>query len=542
MLDSLMRRLLAVAMALTAAAFIDGGAARADEVPPAVIDEAPPPAPPRAVAPAPILSRSVKLALNRSLVVDLPRDARDILVSNPAIADAVIRTSRRIYLTGIAVGQANIIVFDKSGRQIVTLDLEVERDNSLLQTMLQRLIPDSDIAVEVVSDNIVLSGTVKNAGDSRKAQDIANIFANGGANAQPAPSTGASAGGGAGAGNAVAVSVGPAAPTPTSAVVNLLTIEGEDQVHLKVTVAEVNRNSIKQLGVDWDAQNLSVGNILFSGVGPLGTFTNNALTVNGPLGNSLTGAQIGDYTTPKIGGEAGKSINAQHLLGATLQALERNGLFRILAEPTLTAISGETASFLAGGEFPVPTGTSCSGPNGGPPCQLSVEFKPFGVSLSFTPVVLSEGRISLRVKTEVSELTQEGAVQIQGTVIPALKVRRAETTMELPSGGAMVMGGLLRDDVRQSIGGLPGLTKLPVLGALFRSRDFQRSETELVIMVTPYLVKPVPLSALARPDDGFAPPSDPASIFLGRLNRVYGVKGQPAPAGSYQGRYGFILE
>ena len=186
------------------------------------------------------INRTVKLGLNKSLVIDLPRDARDVLVSNPVIADAVIRTPRRIYLTGVAVGQANVIVFDRAGAQIVTLDLEVERDNSTLERMLQRLIPDSEITVEVVSDNIVLSGAVRNAADSRRAQDIATIFANGGAKSGAGTTTTSSAAG-------VAVTQ----QAPTSSVVNLLTIEGEDQVHLKVTVAEVQRNVAKQLGIDY---------------------------------------------------------------------------------------------------------------------------------------------------------------------------------------------------------------------------------------------------------------------------------------------------
>jgi pilus assembly protein CpaC len=219
--------------------------------------------------------------------------------------------------------------------------------------------------------------------------------------------------------------------------------------------------------------------------------------------------------------------------------LEQEGLYRTLAEPTLTAISGESASFLAGGEFPAPSGVDNSG-------TVSVTFRPFGVSLAFTPVVLSEGRISLRVRTEVSELSQDGALTLgndfAAATIPGVKVRRAETTLELPSGGSMIMGGLLQDNIRQAITGQPGLMKLPVLGTLFRSRDFQRSETELVIIVTPYLVSPTAVSALARPDDNLNAPSDAASNFLGRLNRMYGHQGAPAPQGSYRGRYGFIYE
>jgi pilus assembly protein CpaC len=249
----------------------------------------------------------------------------------------------------------------------------------------------------------------------------------------------------------------------------------------------------------------------------------------------MTGSSITDFIAPDPEGEGGSTINAQSILGASIKALQREGLFRTLAEPTLTAISGESASFLAGGEFPVPVGRDRDG-------NITLQFKPFGVSLTFTPVVLSEGRISLRIKTEVSELSQEGALELAGTSIPGLKVRRAETTLELPSGGSMVMGGMMKDDVRQAVSGLPGLKSLPVLGTLFRSRDYQRNETELVIIVTPYLVKPVARTALARPDDGFAPASDATGTFLGRLNRVYGVEGKPAPAGAYRGTFGFIFE
>jgi len=454
--------------------------------------------------------RSVKLGLNKSLVVDLPRDASDVLVSDPRIADAVIRTSRRIYLTGVTVGQTNIIVFDRAGQQIVSLELEVERDSRTLAAMLQRLIPGSDIRVEVVSDNIVLSGSVRNAADARRAQDIAGIFANGGAKAQ-----GGGGGGGAstGSGGGTSINISAVAQEPPqSDIVNLLQIEGEDQVHLKVTIAEINRRAVKQLGIEWDA-NVNIGNMVFQAV------TNSLFRVNSTPPANAAGLGFNDGD--------GSSISA------TIEALEEAGVFRTLAEPTLTAISGEQASFLAGGEFPVPVGAEDG--------ALTIEFKPFGVALAFTPVVLSEDRISLRVKAEVSELSQEGSIQLLGTSLPSLKVRRAETTLELPSGGSMVMGGLLQDDVRQAIAGLPGLKKLPILGPLFRSRDYLRNETELVIMVTPYLVKPVGRPMLARPDDGFSTPSDFEATFLGHLNTVYGGPGQ-APSGSYQGRYGYIYE
>jgi pilus assembly protein CpaC len=461
------------------------------------------------------VSRSLKVALDKSVVIDLPRDARDILVSNPDIADAVIRTPTRIYVTGVKVGQSNVIVFDRAGQQIVSLQLEVERDTTALAATLRRLIPDSDISVEVISDNVVLSGSVKNASDSEEAQDVANIFVNGGANDKPASSGGGTSGG-------VSIST-TAAATPTSAVVNMLTIEGEDQVQVKINVAEVQRSLVKQLGIDFNAQNINIAGLL------LNAATSLPYAVNGappPGSGGITFPQ--SYNT--VGGVS------QGSLSMTINALEQTSLFKTLAEPTLTAISGEAASFLAGGEFPVPTGRDRNG-------NVTIEFKPFGVALSMTPVVLSDGRINLHVKTEVSELSSDGSVSLGGISIPSLKVRRAETTLELPSGGSMVLGGLLEDSVRQSISQLPGLGKLPVLGPLFRSRDFQRAETELVIIVTPYLVKPVPRSELATPDQGLATASDSQSLLFGNLNRRYGGQSiAPAAGQKYQGHVGYIYQ
>jgi pilus assembly protein CpaC len=230
------------------------------------------------------------------------------------------------------------------------------------------------------------------------------------------------------------------------------------------------------------------------------------------------------------------------------RAMERAGLVKTLAEPNLTAISGEPAKFLAGGEFPVPTSRDREG-------NVLITFKPFGVGLGFTPVVLGKGRISLRVSTEVSELTTDGAfvsqgaslvdgngdvVTVPGVTIPSLRVRRAETTVELPSGGSIVMAGLIQESTKQNIDGLPGVKDLPVLGQLFRSRDFQNSETELVVIVTPYLVKPTSQDQLALPTDGFAPASDLETIFLGNLNTIYG--GPTGTASQMQGPIGFIIE
>ncbi len=474
MLQPTLRRLLLAGLALAAVTAVGLPAYAADPALNAAYD-------------AGTVARTVKVGLNKSVVIDLPRDARDILVSNPVIADAVIRTPRRIYVTGVAVGQSNVIVFDRAGQQIVTLDLQVERDSSTLATMLRRLIPDSDINVEIVSDNIVLSGFVKNAGDSRRAQDLATVFGNGG---QQAPQ-----------GAEGSTSNGPV----SSQVVNLLTIQGEDQVQLKITVAEVDRSLAKQLGVNWNATNINIGTLVLNAAAHLSPTNAGAST-------------IGATDTLSSGGT----------VGATLSAYQTTGLVKILAEPTLTAISGESAAFLAGGQLGYFVTTA--GDNQPP----TTAFKDFGVSLSMTPIVLADGRISLRMKTEVSDV-------VPGTSPPALTMRRAETTLELPSGGSMVLGGLLQDSVTQTLNALPGLGKLPILGPLFRSREFQRKETELVIIATPYLVKPTSRNELATPDQGLAVPSDAQGVLLGRINKVYG--GSAAGGGKqYQGRVGYIYE
>ena len=219
-------------------------------------------------------------------------------------------------------------------------------------------------------------------------------------------------------------------------------------------------------------------------------------------------------------------------------------MIRTLAEPNLTAISGESANFLAGGEFPIPAGYQCDPTTR--ICQLAIQFKKFGVGLNFTPVVLSEGRISLKVMTEVSELSNENSITIvSGNAsqnIPSIKTRRAETTLEIPSGGALAMAGMIQEQTKQAISGFPGLMQIPVLGTLFKSRDYVNRQTELMVIVTPYIARAVARKDLSRPDDGFSDPSDPAAILLGRLNKIYGAPGNVAPAAGYQGKYGFILD
>jgi pilus assembly protein CpaC len=306
-------------------------------------------------------------------------------------------------------------------------------------------------------------------------------------------------------------------------VVNSIVVRGRDQVMLKVTVAEVARSIIKQMGIDLSAT-MNYGNTAV-------TFNNsNPFTANGaPL---VAGNQL--QTT----------FGSPPSVTATMRAMESAGVVRTLAEPNLTAISGESATFIAGGEFPIPTGVTCQTTAAGSvgQCAPSIAFKKFGISLNFTPIVLSEGRISLRVMTEVSEVSTDNSINISGISVPSVKTRRAETTLEIPSGGSMAMAGLIQDQTKQAINGLPGLSTLPVLGTLFRSRDYVNNQTELMVLVTPYIVRAVAQKDLSRPDDGFAAASDPQADLLGSINRIYGVPGRVEPAQNYRGTYGFITD
>src|SRR5215212_3921608 len=431
-------------------------------------------------------SRFVQLGIGKSVVIDLPRDIKDVLVAQPKFANAVVRSTRRAYLIGVAVGQTNIYFFDAEGKQIAGFDVAVTRDLNGVRAMMQKLLPHADVRVDGVGDGVMLSGSVANATEAAQASDVA------------------------------AKLVGSA-----DKVVNNLTMRGRDQVMLKVTVAEVQRDVIKQLGIDLS-----------------GSFRYGSAVLN--FNNSNPFTALGQ---PLVEGNAVQGLFNNNV-SATLRAMERAGIIRTLAEPNLTAISGESANFLAGGEFPVPAGYQCDPQTR--VCQLSIQFKKFGVGLNFTPVVLSEGRISLKVLTEVSELSSENAVQLVsggGTqTIPSIKTRRAETTVEIPSGGALAMAGMIQEQTKHNISGLPGLMQLPVLGTLFKSRDYVNRQTELMVIVTPYIARAVAQKDLSRPDDGFADSSDPAAILLGRLHRIYGAPNKPAPAAGYNGKYGFILD
>jgi len=424
----------------------------------------------------------VRIGLNKSIVIRLPAEAHDVIVGNPEIVDAVVRSKNTAYLFARTIGQTNIFFFDKNGQQILNLDLEVAIDVTALRKLLQRSIPGTKITVDTVNNSVVLGGTAPNAAEAKFAEDITTKF--------------------------LTREVDKAT---AAGFVNTIKITGEDQVMLKVRIVEVQRSVLKQFGVDLQAL-FSVGKFAFN----LASLTQ--------VGGAI------DAITPNTGYK-GVYTNGSTTIGGVIRAMEQDGVLKTLAEPNLTAVSGQSAKFHAGGEIPYRT---CDTSTNLTDCTIT--FRDFGVSLGFTPVVLSEGRINLKISTEVSEIA---ALTVGG--FPTLDTRSAETVIELPSGGSLMLAGLIKDTTRQLVDGTPGLKKLPVLGALFRSRDYTSNQTELVVIVTPYLVGSVAEKQLSTPLDRLNTPTDRQTILLGRLNKVYGTAGQN-PDGVYHGNVGFIVE
>lgn len=462
-------------------------------------------------------SRSLNIAQNKTAVLEFEEDVDDILVANPEIADVLARSKRRIAVLAKGKGESSIIFMNARGEEILALDVIVAGQGvSELQALIEQYVPRSAIKAEFVNGAIVLAGKAPSLSDADMAIQLAQQFV-----------------------------------VDDSPVINMVSIEGKDQVLLKVRIVEMQRSVIKQLGVNLTGT-LNVGELASQTVGAVASAaapwdqsvkvgTSNAF---GIAGSALGGLNVAPSYNNYVGG------NLQSSAGFSVDMLERIGLVRTLAEPNLTALSGESAKFLAGGEFPVPSEVDSDG-------QVVLEFKPFGVGLGFTPVVLSESRISMRISTEVSEMTSQGGYQIGGetyvnangttvtspsVVIPALKVRRADTTVEMPSGGSLVIAGLIQEQTRQAMDKVPGVGNIPILGTLFRSRDFQNEETEMVVIVTPYLVDPTDPKMLRSPDDGLVPTRDAKAIFFGKMNQIYAVAGAEVEPELGTNGAGFIFD
>lgn len=435
-------------------------------------------------------SQLISLPRGSSMAVDLPADARDVIVPNPLVAEAMLHSPRRITIIGLAPGETDAVVLDNAGRTILSLRIRVDAGVSALQDTLTRVMPGANVRAEAVNDSVILTGTVFSPGEADRASQVARAFVS----------------------------------TPDK-VINMMTIEGSDQITVRARIVEVQRTAVKQLGLDATAVLASVGN---------------GLTLTQAATFAVSGNQLGGgILNYQDSAGDGSSLNT------SLRAFERAGLVRILAEPNITTANGEAAEFLAGGEFPVPVGQEVDGNS----TKVTIEFKPYGVRLAVRPIVLSPGRISLQLSTEVSELTSLGAFTLGGTtgsslVIPGLSVRRASNTVELPSGGSLMIAGLLREDSRQNIDQLPGLGDLPVLGALFRSRDYLSGETELVIIVEAYIVSPTAPGRMQTPADGLRIANDAQTILFGQLNQHYGRPNVAADAADtgWSGPVGYVIE
>ncbi|MDB5394235.1 MAG: hypothetical protein JWM91_1741 [Rhodospirillales bacterium] len=431
---------------------------------------------------------AIAIDVSKGVLIRLDRNADTVFVADPAIADVQVKSPRLIYLYGKEPGDTSLYAVDGEQQVLLSRPVSVTRDVAVLQAALTRLQPGGGVRVSAVDKSLVLTGNVTNAVAAEEIRHLAGSFV-----------------------------------VNDKDLVNRVTVDRPYQVNLRVRIAEVSRTVTKQLGINWETM-MSSGHFVFGLAtgNPVLSSSGSFITRNVGLGGTTDSITLGNNSP-------GANVNT------VIDALDQNGLINILAEPNLTAMSGETASFLAGGEFPIVIPSGSLG-------QTTVEFKQYGVSLAFTPVVLADGRISMRVRPEVSQLSSAGAVQISGINIPALTTRRTETTVELGSGQSFAIGGLLQNSVNDTINKVPGLGDLPVLGPLFRSTSFQHNESELLIIVTPYLVRPAS-GRIPAPTDGYITPHDSDLYWTGKTGRPsdYSASGAPIGPQGLIGPAGFVM-
>jgi pilus assembly protein CpaC len=417
------------------------------------------------------------LSVGRGQLINLPAPIADVFVANESVADVQVRSATQIYVFAKSIGESSVFATSKSGAVVYSTNVRAGKNVNSIDQMLKLAMPESVITATTMNDLILLTGTVAGPEDSAGAVELVQSMV----------------------GDSVKVISRLKTATPL-------------QVNLQVKIAEVSRSLMKDIGVNLQTSDATGGFGFGIIQGRAGAITTN------PATNALTGQFTGRPNATTLGG-FGKFLGLN--IGSALDLAETEGLVTTLAQPNLTAISGETASFLAGGEFPIPISQDLG--------TVTVQYRQFGVSLAFTPTVLADGRISVRVRPEVSELSSEGAVRLNGFDVPALTIRRAETTVELGSGQAFMIGGLMRNSQTNSIDRAPGLGNVPVLGALFRSTRYRKSETELVIIVTPYLVKPVTAGSIALPTDGFKTATDIERVLFGRTQSDKNGGERPKP-------------
>lgn len=437
------------------------------------------------------------IPVSRSELVIVPSDIAEVIVADPDIADVHVIGSKRVTFIGKKIGRTNAKLFDKQNNVIRQFDIVVGYDLPAIRKALHNFLPHERIAVELVNTNIALTGDVSDAGIADKAIRIVNQFVD--------PT-----------GQSLGTPQSAAAGLPS--VLNLLKVISGQQVMLRVRVGEVERSAMKTLG--------------FNVAGRKGA--NFGFSSNFGSVSSTTGDALGAVSGALIGGNiTSGSLN----LGAQLEALEQQGLFKVLAEPDLVAMSGEKAEFLAGGEFPIPV-VQVAG-NG---VLTTIEFKQFGVAVQFIPFVLSDNRIRISVQPEVSEINQSESTTTNGVTIPGLTTRRAKTTVELAPGESFMIAGLLSDRLNSTINQIPGAAEIPILGALLRSTQYQRDETELVIAVTPYIVDPLKHSDVRLPTDDFRPASVMEQFFYGALGSMSGNAYRVSQTPSLEGPIGFMTD
>jgi pilus assembly protein CpaC len=431
----------------------------------AVVTAAPASAAPKGYSSSYRPANQVALSVGEGQMINLPRSVASVWTSNPKVADVYVQGPRQINLFGKDFGEATVIATASDGSVVYGAQIKVSQNLPTINEVLRAAMPESDVRVLTIGQTGILQGTVASPADSAFAQELAMSELNPG------------------------VDFSKPGAMCKICVVNRLKVATPLQVTLKVRIAEVNRTVLKNIGVNLFSSDSTSG--FKFGIGQ-GDPTAISGINSSPFG---VGALVNGGTTL---GLAGKLLGLD--ISGALDLAQKDGVATTLAEPNLTALSGETASFLAGGEYPIPVSSSLG--------SSTIEYKQYGVGLAFTPVVLGDGRISMRVRPEVSELTDAGSVKVGDVQVPALLTRRAETTVELGSGQSFMIAGLLSNKNRNNINKAPFLGDLPILGALFRSTSYQRDETELVIIVTPYLVRPVS-HQLALPTDGYRAPTDP---------------------------------
>lgn len=440
---------------------------------------------------------TLSVEVGKGQLIHLDQPANTVFVADPDVADVQIKSPTMVYLYGKAAGETTLFAVGDDDQVVLNATVEIRYDVAKVSETIHKLVPRSAVSVSTVNDALVLNGTVYSAAEADDIRKVAGRFV----------------------------------PDPTQ-LMNQIKVDAPNQVQLRVRVAEVSRNVVKDLGFSWQSLFKSGNFVLGFATGqPNIALANGAATFSTLTGSPAVNNIFGGFNTP------------HQAVDTILDALDEVGLVTILAQPNLTAISGEKASFLAGGEFPVPIPTFVTG---GLP-TITVDFKPFGVSLEFVATITENNRINIHVQPEVSQLSTQGEVNISGFTVPALTVARAETTVDIASGESFAIAGLLQNNVNQTIDRFPWLGDVPVLGQLFRSTKFQRNESELVVIVTPYIVRPVSsASVLQSPTDGYAPPTDKQLVIEGGDQKTQVLKQGAAPVGSSGngliGPVGFELE